>query len=107
MKDQRINQLEKYLQEDPEDTFSLYALALELQELDPSRTRQLFDHLLVKHPDYEGTYYHAAAFFTEQGETDRAREIYEKGITVLTKKKSMKALHELQNAYQNFLFEEH
>ncbi|MEM9327396.1 MAG: tetratricopeptide repeat protein [Bacteroidota bacterium] len=106
MKDQRIKQLEKYLLDDPNDTFSLYALALELWESDAERTAELFKELLEKHPSYEGTYYQAAAFFAEQGDREMARSIYEKGIELLQTNNSTKALHELRNAYQNFEFDD-
>jgi len=102
LKDHRIKQLEKYLQEDPQDTFSIYALALEVIESDPSRAADLFDRLLDQHPDYEGTYYQAGAFFAERGERGKASEIYQRGIELLRRNNSLKALHELQNAYQNF-----
>ena len=98
--------MEKYLLEDPEDTFSLYALALELRVADPERAAELFDHLLRAHPEYEGTYYQAAEFFAELGQREKAEEIYEKGIAVLSRSLNHKALHELRNAYQNFQFED-
>lgn len=102
----RIQQLEKFLEKDPKEAFSNYALALELVEVDQERALRLFDFLLTSHPDYTATYYHAAAFHTELGNIDRAKSIYEEGIAVLKTTDDPKALQELQNAYQNFLFEE-
>ena len=106
MKEQRIKQLEKYLENDPEDTFSKYALAMELKEDDPKRTRQLYDDLLMNHAHYTGTYYHAAAFFSELGEREKAESIYLKGIEVIAQTDEANALRELKNAYQNFQFED-
>ena len=102
----RIQQLEKYLEKDPKEAFSNYALALELVDIDDLKAEKLFDYLLEEHPNYTATYYHAAAFQTELGNVERAQEIYEKGLEVLKKSNEAKALQELQHAYQNFLFEE-
>lgn len=105
-KQNRIQQLEKYLEKDPKEAFSNYALALELVDIDDVRAEKLFDFLLDEHPKYTATYYHAAAFQTELGNVERAQEIYEQGLEVLKTTDETKALQELQNAYQNFLFEE-
>lgn len=105
-KQNRIQQLEKYLEKDPKEAFSNYALALELVDIDDVKAEKLFDFLLDQHPDYTATYYHAAAFQTELGNVERAQEIYETGLKVLKTTNEVKALQELQNAYQNFLFEE-
>ncbi len=105
-KQNRIQQLEKYLEKDPNEAFSNYALALELVDIDDVRAEKLFDFLLDEHPGYTATYYHAAAFQTELGNVERAQEIYEKGLEILNNTGEIKALQELQNAYQNFLFEE-
>lgn len=102
----RIQQLEKFLEKDPKEAFSNYALALELIDIDDVKAEKLFDFLLDEHPEYTATYYHAAAFQTELGNTEKAKEIYETGLNMLKQANDAKALQELQNAYQNFLFEE-
>ncbi len=105
-KQNRIQQLEKYLEKDPKEAFSNYALALELVDIDDVKAEKLFDYLLEEHPNYTATYYHAAAFQTELGNIEKAQEIYENGLKVLKSTDEAKASQELQNAYQNFLFEE-
>ncbi len=105
-KQNRIQHLEKYLEIDPENAFSNYALALELIGIDETRTIKLFNFLLEKHPNYTATYYHAAAFHSELGNIETAQQIYEKGIEILEDTHDDKALQELKNAYQNFIFEE-
>lgn len=105
-KQNRIQQLEKYLEKEPNEAFTNYALALELVDIDDVKAEKLFDYLLEDHPEYTATYYHAAAFQTELGNVEKAQEIYEKGLQVLKSTDDIKTLQELQNAYQNFLFEE-
>ncbi len=101
----RIKQLELFLKEDPDDPFIIFALALEHLDTDKTKTRELFESLLIDHPDYVGTYYHAAALFAETGETEKAKATYEQGIKVAETIDDGHALRELKSAYQNFLID--
>jgi len=101
----RIQQLLAFLEEDPANPFNLYALALEYQNEDPEQAAFYFNKLLEGHKDYLPTYYQAAAFYAEQEELELAKEVYERGIALARKVSNLQALKELQNAYQNFLFE--
>lgn len=105
MNPDRINQLEKFLREDPNDAFSKYALALEYLPINKAKSTELFDDLLENHPDYIGTYYHAAALHAELGHMDRAESIYQKGIAKAESLNEAHALRELNSAYLNFQFE--
>lgn len=57
MNSERIKLLEQYVEDDPNDPFNLYALALEYQKQNPAKAGKLFELLLAKHPDYLPTYY--------------------------------------------------
>ncbi len=105
MNEDRIRQLEKFIQEDPNDAFSKYALALEYLHTNKSKSAELFDNLLENHPDYIGTYYHAAALHSDLGNTDRAESIYTTGIDRAESLNESHALRELKSAYLNFQFE--
>ncbi|MEP0710556.1 MAG: tetratricopeptide repeat protein, partial [Algoriphagus sp.] len=65
----------------------------------------LFSKLLREHPTYLATYFPAAHLFAEMGELDQSKVVFESGIELAREQKNTKALQELQNAYQNFLFE--
>jgi len=101
----RIKQLEQYYAEDPQDPFNAYALALEYMKTDPSRTKDLFDILLTAHADYLPTYYHAARFYHECGDNEKAVTIFENGIALAAKVNDTKALRELRSAYDEMMFE--
>ena len=105
MNRERIELLEKYLLESPDDPFLVYGMALEYQRADPLKCKALFLRLLNEFPDYSPTYYMAAQFFIEQQDHRKAKEVFEKGINVIEKTADRKSLAELKNAYQNFLFE--
>lgn len=101
----RIQQLLAFLEEEPDNPFNLYALALEYQHTDPKQADNFFNQLLTVHKNYLPTYYHAAAFYAEEGNIQKAKETYEKGIELATKVQDEHALKELKNAYLNFQFE--
>ncbi|KEO73855.1 hypothetical protein [Anditalea andensis] len=102
----RIDQLLKFAEEEPNNPFNLYALALEYQNIDQGKADFYYDKLLKEHESYIPTYFHAAAFFVNQRSLVRAKQIYEKGILLSRQQNQHHALKELQNAYNNFLFEE-
>ncbi len=106
MNQKRIAQLEEFKKESPDDPFILYALATEYKEEMPEKAKLIFDELLEDFPDYIGTYYHAAALYSEHFDRDKAEEIYEKGIKKAQENGEQHALKELKNAYTNFQFEE-
>ncbi|MDI9871531.1 MULTISPECIES: enzyme of heme biosynthesis [Flectobacillus] len=101
----RLEQLRNFYEEEPNDPFNAYALATELLKFDLQAARQLFEELLVKHPNYWATYYHAAALYTTLEEFELAEQTYQKGIEVTGNLQNEKALKELKGAYQMFLDE--
>ncbi len=100
----RIEMLQSFAEEEPGNPFNWYALALEFKS-DFSKGSMYFDKLLNEHKSYLPTYYHAAAFYTEMGELDKAKQIFEDGIALAKTQKESHALRELNNSYMNFLFE--
>ena len=103
---ERVKKLEKFLKEDPDDPFIIYALAIEWINSDLMKSKTYFDELLSKHPSYVGTYYHAARVYLALDNKSRAMEIYEGGITIATKANNNHALAELQTAYNQILYDE-
>lgn len=101
----RIEHLLQFVQEDPDDPFNFYALALEYQSVDKNQARLYFDKLLLEFPDYLPTYYHAAAFFINAETTYKVRQIYEKGIKLSIQQNNLHAKRELENAFFNFQME--
>ena len=106
MSQERLTRLLNFLKEDPEDPFTLYAIATEYAKSDLSQARQYYEKLLTEQPNYVATYYHAAKLYQANGETTLAETTYQKGITIAQQQHDNLALRELQNAYNEFLFEE-
>ncbi|HYG38823.1 MAG TPA: tetratricopeptide repeat protein [Cytophagales bacterium] len=103
--DTRLKKLLEFYNEDPDDPFTIYAIALEYLASNKEEAKKYFEILLEKHPDYIGTYYHAAQLYIDLEFNDKAKETFEKGIALSEKKNDQHALKELKSAYQNFLFE--
>lgn len=101
----RVELLENYCKDFPEDPFNWYALALEYANINIHRSLALHEKIFVDFPNYTPNYYHLAQRYQELGQTEQAKQCYEKGLAVIEKSKEAKAWSELSNAYQNFLFE--
>ncbi len=102
----RIQQLFRFLEEDPDDAFTLYAIALEYQKGQDSKALPYFEKLLQEHPDYLATYYQAAGLYLDLGMKDKAEQTFQRGIEKAKHQQNALALRELQNAYNQYLFEE-
>ncbi len=101
MNHSRIELLEKFIKEDPDDPFNYYALALEYQRTNPAEARQLFEYLLMNHTGYLPLYYTAGIFYADLEEESKALEVLNKGVELARSNSDTKALRELQSAIQN------
>ncbi|MTI19921.1 tetratricopeptide repeat protein [Fulvivirga sp. RKSG066] len=106
MNSSRLSQLLDFLKNDPKDAFTLYAIATEYKSTDPQEALKYFEILLQEHPDYLATYYHVAHLYLELEEDEKAEAAFKKGIELAQKQENALSLRELQNAYNEFLFED-
>lgn len=102
----RLQRLLNFLEEEPNNPFNRYALALEYMNIDLYQAKIYFDELLQKQPDYLATYYQAGKLYEELEDMDRAKDIYERGIQLAKTQENNFTLRELKNAYQQLLDEE-
>jgi Tfp pilus assembly protein PilF len=102
-----LDNLIVFHKEDPADPFNIYALAIEYLKHDKLKSKLFFEDLLVNHPKYIATYYHAAALFADFGEIELAKKTYTEGIKMAESQNKQNALRELKGAYQMLLDEEH
>lgn len=100
----RIQQIEDFLKETPNDPFLHYALTMEYVKIgDTAKSLLGFENLVEKYPDYVGTYYHFGKFLEKENDSARAQEIYQIGIQVATKMRNMHAKGELMGALNMLL----
>ncbi|MEM1271168.1 MAG: tetratricopeptide repeat protein [Bacteroidota bacterium] len=95
----RLERLLQFLEEDPNDAFTLFALAQEYTKLgDPTQATALYERLVNEQPEYVGTYYHLGKIYEEADRFDEAVEIYQRGIVAATQAGDLHAKSELQSA---------
>jgi len=101
----RIDQLKQFAQEDPNDPFNKYALALEYQKTENNKALEIFEQLVIDHRDYVPTYYHLGKLYQEYGRNQDALQVFEAGISEAGKQHDNKALNELKAAHREAQFE--
>ena len=99
----RLEQLLSFYDEDPNDAFTLYALATEYKKNDKQKALSFFETLLSEHEKYVGTYYHAAALYDELENKVEAQKTYQKGMLIARQENNQHAFAELQAAYNKFM----
>lgn len=99
-------QLLKLLEDEPNDSFLKYALGLEYakeEKYEPALS--YFEDILKNQPDYLPVYYQAAQIYAIAEQNEQAEKCYRQGIQVAQSQQNRHILAELQNAYQNWLYE--
>jgi len=95
----RIEQLEAFLKESPQDPFLHYALTMEYVKAgDDVETENRFKQMVENFPDYVGTYYHFGKFLEKKADKVAAEEIYRMGIEKATLLRNHHAKGELMGA---------
>jgi tetratricopeptide (TPR) repeat protein len=95
----RLEILKSMVEQNPADSFSRYGLAMEYRNTgDLERAMREFHELKRLNPDYAATYFHAGQTLERLGKIEEAREMYQEGIEVTTRKGDMHARGELQGA---------
>ena len=101
MASNRLETLKNMVAQNPRDSFSRYALALEHRNAgDLEAAVREFRGLIAADPDYAAAYYHAGQALERSGKPEEAREIYQKGIEVTTRKGDLHARSEIQAALE-------
>lgn len=100
----RIQILQNFIKENPADSFSRHALALEYIKLGrDDEARRLFEELLQHDPAYIGSYYHLAKLLERHGDMVAAIQWYEKGMEQSKAAGDKHAFGELRAAYEELI----
>jgi|SRR6056300_191503 len=103
----RIEQLNEFLKDSPNDPFLHYALAQEWNKLgDIQLAQEKYEYLIKEHPNYVATYYHLGKLLKEKGEKENALEMYSQGIQVAQQVGEQHSLSELQSAKLELEFDD-
>ena len=95
-----LDKLKQFVEEEPNDPFNWYALALEYLKSDRAQALNIFTQLIARHPDYLPSYYQAGVLYSEQNQPEDAKTIFKKGIAIAKAQQEAKTAMELQQALQ-------
>jgi tetratricopeptide (TPR) repeat protein len=102
----RIETLKGFLAQDPRDSFSRYALALEyvkLNQIDDARRE--FEAVRDNDPAYVATYFQLGQLYRNLGLRHEAEKTYRTGITQAAKARDAHTQSELEGALEALLSE--
>jgi tetratricopeptide (TPR) repeat protein len=101
----RIEQLQQMLEQEPDDVFLQYAIAMEYFSLQNfEKALSCLKKIINNNPDYLAVYYQIGKCYEELKQFEEAKSIYTKGIDVAQKQSKIKTLNELKEAL--FLLED-
>jgi tetratricopeptide (TPR) repeat protein len=93
-----LDQLIKYYEEEPNDPFNAYALALEYSKNDLPKAINLVEINIQRFPSYLPNYYHLAKWYESEQNFAMAIDTYRRGIELANIQKNLKTARELQSA---------
>ncbi len=101
----RIEKLLEYLSASPEDPFLQHALGMEYVNIGKElEAKKLFENILIKNPEYVGSYYQLGKLLEREGNNNEAVEWYEKGMQAAKQAGDAHSYNELQAAYEDLVY---
>jgi len=102
----RIDALKGFLEQDPDDSFSRYALALEYVKLGRQEdARREFETVRAKDPAYIATYFQLGQLYRSMGLKHEAEKTFRTGIAAAAKAGDGHTREELEGALESLLME--
>jgi Tfp pilus assembly protein PilF len=99
MREERITRLKALLEQDPNDSFSRYALALEFAALDNnSEALALLENLLKRDKLYVPAYQQLGYLYQKLGRSEEAASAFKRGIEIASQQGDHHARSEMQEA---------
>jgi tetratricopeptide (TPR) repeat protein len=97
----RLQQLQKMLEREPNDAFVLYGIALEYKKAnDPARAIEYLDRVIRADPGYCYAYFQKGQVQESRGDLEGAKDTYRDGISAAKQKGDAHAQGELEGALQ-------
>ncbi len=94
----RIQQLKQFINDDPEDPFNYYALALEYIKTDEKQALQILENVIINHKNYIPTYYQLAQLYERTAQKEKAIQTCNEGMVIARRQNDMKTFRELSAA---------
>jgi tetratricopeptide (TPR) repeat protein len=101
----RIERINEMLKQNPTDSFLLFALGLEkIKTGSENEALLLFEKIIDTNPDYSGVYYHLGKLLEQKSESEKAIDVYEKGMQVCKKLNEQHNYNELRGALDLLIY---
>lgn len=98
----RLQKLQEFLAQDPNDSFTQYAIGLEYASLKQyDEAINMLEALRARDANYVPTYYQLADFYRQTEAKEQALAIYKEGISRARANNDLHALSELQAAMED------
>jgi thioredoxin-like negative regulator of GroEL len=97
----RRDMLEEFVAQDPDDSFSRYALALEFEK--ESRVEEALPQLrevIARDSTYVAAYFHLGRLLAQAGQVEEARDVYRRGLDAAIASGDQRARSEMQEALE-------
>jgi tetratricopeptide (TPR) repeat protein len=99
MMNNTIKLLKSFLEMDPTDSFTHFALAMEYSKTgDFQQSEIIFKKLVETDPGYLGTYYHLGKLLQNLGKSDEAKFVFKNGILIAQNSNDQHTASELKQA---------
>lgn len=103
----RLEELEKMLEESPDEPFLIYALAREYENrAGTMQALLMYEHLVTNYPAYIATYYQYAKLLYTAGNRNEGIKLLQSGIEEGIKSKDFHAVNEMKGLLSIWLGEE-
>lgn len=97
----RREMLEEFVAQDPNDSFSRYALALELEKSkEAEQAVAQLNEVIRREPGYVAAYHQLGRLLTQSGLLDNARDAYRRGIELASQTGDQRSRSEMQEALE-------
>jgi len=101
----RIEQLDNFLKESPNDCFLKHALAMEFLKIDDiGKAKKLLEENLHFDPKYIATYYHLGQLLEKLSLPEEAKAVYQAGMEIAKDIGDQHAFGELRSVYEELLY---
>jgi tetratricopeptide (TPR) repeat protein len=98
---ERLTKLQQMLEKQPNDTFLLYAIALEHKKLNqPIKAIEYLNRVIAIDPGYCYAYHQRGLIHESTGDAEAAKKAYREGIEAATKKGDAHARDEIRAALE-------
>lgn len=96
----RVEKLKLMLNEQPNDSFILFALGLEMMKLNDEVAAESYFNLIIQNdPNYCGVYYHLGKLLEKTGRAQEALDVYDLGLKICKKLNEIHNYNELRSAF--------